>query len=237
MNTDNDWRLNEFRQIGTDYSSVEEVREYDSRMRKFRDIEAENRQVLDLLRADGNSVLLEIGTGTGAFARTAGRCCASVTALDISDVMLSYASLRAAEEKLRNVEFVKAGFLSYDYKPEYFDGAVSSLALHHLPDTWKAVALRNIHKCLKPGGRLVLTDVVFNWENESPETYFSRIVERAPGSRVNFAKHIACEYSTLTWVMNGLLERAGFIIEKDECKDEFLHFYCCVKRGDSSKRV
>lgn len=230
MNEDKDWYLDEFRQIGTDYSSVEEVREYDTRMRRFRDVEAENRHVLELLGADSGSVLLEIGTGTGAFARTAGRCCASVTALDISDVMLSYASSRAAEENLRNVEFVKGGFLSYDYTPKRFDGVVSALALHHLPDTWKAVALRNIHKCLKPGGRFVLTDVVFNWENESPETYFSMIVERAPGSRANFAKHIACEYSTLTWVMNGLLEHAGFTIEKDECKDEFLHFYCCVKR-------
>jgi SAM-dependent methyltransferase len=37
-------------------------------------------------------------------------------------------------------------------------------ALHHLPDVWKAVALRRIADMLRPGGAFVLRDTVYACE-------------------------------------------------------------------------
>lgn len=222
-----DWRRDEFQQIGTDYGSVEEVAAYDERMRAMRDIDAENRAILKCLGLKKKSAVLEIGTGTGAFARAAAKLCSHVTALDVSEVMLKYAALKARDEKLGNIDFLHAGFLSFDYPRHTFDAVASSLALHHLPDVWKLVALEKIFETLKPGGTFYLLDVVFDWGNGNPEEYFRRVVESAPESRANLAMHISREFSTTGWIMTGLLTRAGFVIESDVRRGEFLRAYCC----------
>jgi len=230
MNSDYNWHWNEFHHAGTDYNSEEEVASYDERMRKFRNIDVENQRIIEKLNLPPDASVLEIGTGTGAFARYVAGKCARVVALDISQVMLKYAARQAMAENLKNIEFRQSGFLSYQSGLSVFDGVVSGLALHHLPDMWKAVALRNISTWLKPGGRFVLTDVVFDWKDKNPEDYFPRIIETATGSQNDFARHIAQEYSTLSWVMTGLLEGTGFEIESDECSNDFLHCYTCRKK-------
>jgi len=225
-----DWYWNEFQQIGTDYESETEVALYDKRMREMRDIDGENQLILDLLKLPNDKGnILEIGVGTGAFIRMASGQCKNAVGIDISPVMLKYAESKIREAGLTNIKLKNAGFLTYDYPDQYFDGIVSGLAFHHLPDTWKAIALKKIHASLKPGGRLVLVDVVFDWKKETPEDYFSRIVEINTESRSNFIDHIAKEYSTLSWIMTGLLERSGFIIESDTCPNDFLHIYCVRK--------
>jgi len=224
------WEWNEFQQVGTDYESEEEVAAYDQRMRKLRDIDAENRSILKLLKLKNGANVLEIGTGTGSFIRLAAKECANAVGIDVSAMMLKYAGTRAKAEGLGNIEFKHAGFLSYEYPQNYFDGVVSGLAFHHLPDTWKAVALRRIHAALKPGGRFILLDVVFDWKDESPENYFENILKWEETNRTNVARHIAQEYSTLTWIMEGLFERAGFEIESDNAAHGFLHTYCVRKK-------
>lgn len=223
------WEWNEFQQVGTDYASVEEVAGYDERMRRMRDPDGENRNILSMLKLPPEASVLEIGVGTGAFIRMAAKVCKTAVGLDISSVMLEYARKRADEEGLGNIQWINSGFLSYQYPENCFNGVVSGLAFHHLPDTWKAVALRKIHSALKPGGRFILLDVVFDWKKESPEAYFERIVNAESLNRPNLARHIAQEYSTLTWIMEGLLERAGFVIESDQCGKDFLHLYCAKK--------
>ena len=232
-----DWRRDEFQQIGTDYGSVEEVAAYDGRMHAMRDIDAENRAILNCLGLKKKSAVLEIGTGTGAFARAAAKLCSHVTALDVSEVMLKYAALKAREEKFANIDFLHAGFLSFDYPRRTFDAVVSSLVLHHLPDVWKLVALEKIFETLKPGGIFYLMDVVFDWGNGRPEEYFHRVVESEPESRANIAMHIAREFSTTGWIMTGLLTRVGFVIESDVRHGEFLRTYCCRAIPASSGTV
>lgn len=222
------WRWNEFRQIGTDYASVEEVEQYDARMRAMRDVDAENRAILELLKLpEAEAQILEIGVGTGAFIRVAAPHCRRAVGIDISPVMLEYAGRRCAAAGLTNVELRPAGFLSFEAPPESFDGIVTGLAFHHLPDLWKAVALHRLNRLLRPGGRFVLLDVIFDWGREDPEAHFKRLVEAETRSRPNFARHIAQEYSTTAWIIRGLLERAGFIIESEQAGDrEYLKIIC-----------
>jgi putative transposase len=44
------------------------------------------------------------------------------------------------------------------YPPDYFDVVLSSLMLHHLPDEVKRRGLAEIHRVLRPAGRLVAVD-------------------------------------------------------------------------------
>jgi len=75
-----------------------------------------------------------------------------VVATDVSEKMLAYALKKSKGQQIENIEFKNAGFLNLDVAPQPFDAVVSQLALHHLPDFWKSVAVHNIFKVLKNGG-------------------------------------------------------------------------------------
>lgn len=208
-----EWQWDEFNQIGTDYESAGEVAAYDERMRQFRDVDREAEELLRLADIPAGGCLLEIGTGTGALARNAAAAGYQVTALDISQPMLDYASRKAAGAGLKNIGFARAGFLSYEGEPDSFDAVITGMALHHLPDLWKMAALVRINKWLRPGGSFCLHDVVFSPPPEAFDAYFDRAVSWSLGaSRPNFLRHVRQEYSTLEWIMTGLLERAGFSV-------------------------
>jgi SAM-dependent methyltransferase len=227
------WQWDEFRQAGTDYTDVSEVERYDRRMGEFRDFAAEDASILKELALPGRGRILEIGTGTGHFARAAAKAGHRVTALDVSAVMLEYAASRAASERVSGIGFSRAGFLTFSCAPGAFDAAVSVAALHHLPDLWKAVALRNVHRALKPGGRFVLRDVVFSWEGEGHAACFESFVGSFPEStRGGAVLHVAREYSTLDWIMEGLLRRAGFRLLEAVAGESFLVRYLCEKEAE-----
>ena len=88
-----------------DYADWAEVRAYDERMALLRDIEAECAAILDTLDLAPGAGLIELGTGTGAFARAAARRGHVVHAVDVSPVMLAYASERAGREGLSGITF------------------------------------------------------------------------------------------------------------------------------------
>ncbi len=223
-----DWHWNEFQQVGTDYADLEEVESYDARMATFRDVDAENRKKLDSLALSPGSRILEVGCGTGRFACAAASEGHLVTAVDVSPVMLQYVARRARQEGLAGLETRHAGFLSMDLPAEHFDAAVSTACLHHLPDLWKIVGLENVCRVLKPGGQFILGDVVFSILPGEAATEFERFVGGLPEAiRPGAAQHVAREYSTLDWIMEGLLERAGFqVLAVERAPASFIDYHC-----------
>jgi len=213
----NNYQYDEFRQIGTDYESADEVAQYDERMSKLRNIHEECASILQLLGLKPNSRVLEIGTGTGEFAIAAAQQCAQVYATDVSQSMLDYAQRKAKSRGAGNIIYKCAGFLTYDHDNEPFDAVVSQLALHHLPDFWKAVALRRVWHLLKDGGYLYLRDVVFSFGVDDAEPSLNRWIDGAAKLggdelREDIESHIRQEYSTFDWVIEGLLRTSGFSI-------------------------
>jgi putative AdoMet-dependent methyltransferase len=224
------WHWNEFNQVGTDYSSPAEVQAYDQRVATTRDIEGENRRAIEWLQLAPEHKLLEIGTGTGSFALEAARRCARVYACDVSAEMLSFAREKAEQDNILNIEFHSGGFLTYEHGDGPVDAVVSQMALHHLPDFWKAVALNRMAALLRDGGRLYLADVVFSFPTQQYRTFFESLVERAGrGMQAGWQTHIRQEYSTLAWIMEGLICRAGFTIERQEYEGGFMARYLCRK--------
>ncbi|MBP7584923.1 MAG: class I SAM-dependent methyltransferase [Spirochaetes bacterium] len=230
-----EWQYNELHHAGTDYESQAEVRAYDERMALIRDPDAEAREVLDYLEPAPGSTLVDFGAGTGAIALRAAARCGRVVAVDISQPMLDFTAEKARAAGLSNIEFVRAGFLTYEHVGEPARCAVSQIALHHLPDFWKQVALRRIAALLPPEGRFFLRDVVFSLPLERYEKSLDyavkEIAEKGGESfRVSFARHIRAEYSTFDWIMEEMLYRAGFDLEDAIYGDHFIAAYKCVKR-------
>lgn len=217
MTTGPVWQYDEFKQIGTDYGSIEEVARYDERMARLRKVTDECADILRSLDLTPESRVLDIGAGTGEFAVAAAQCCAEVCAVDISPVMLEYAKSKAKSRGLDNIVFAHAGFLTYDHNGRPFDAVVSQLALHHLPDFWKAVALRRVWHMLKDGGLLFIKDFVFSFDVEDTEPSLNGWIDGAIklggyGIKRDVETHIRNEYSTFGWAMEGFLQTAGFSI-------------------------
>ncbi|MCZ7397504.1 MAG: class I SAM-dependent methyltransferase [Candidatus Methanoperedens sp.] len=236
MNSFPEWQYDELKQVGIDYTEQSEVHVYDTQMQRLRDIKKE---VEDFMKSTGltyDRTVLEIGTGTGELAIEIARYCTKVFAADVSPTMLKFARQKARDRDVSNIEFHDGGFLTYTHAGEPLDVIVSQLALHHLPDFWKLIALKRIYAMLKNGGKFYLRDVVYSFEGNHHEFFESWIngVKEAAGERMakDLATSIKEEYYTFDWIMEELLQRAGFIIEKAEHKDGFMAVYLCSKVED-----
>lgn len=103
-----------------------------------------------------DSVVVDIGAGTGQFALACAPAVERVIAVDVSPVMLAALRTAVADQGLSNVDCVEAGFLTYEHGGDPVDLVYSRYALHHLPDFWKAIALSRLAAMLRPGGLLRL---------------------------------------------------------------------------------
>ena len=183
------------------------------------------------LELSPDDVVLEIGPGTGSFSRAAARHCRQVVSIDVSEAMLAYGAERAREEGIENIVFRLAGFLTYEHEGEPLAAAVSQLALHHLPDAWKFVALRRLAQSLRPRGKFFLSDVVYHDEIESdPFGYLQELIDSWPEDiRMAMVRHVGHEYSTFDWTMREILARAGFVVERVEPENRVMTHYLCTK--------
>jgi len=227
------WFFDEFQQTGTDFTDIKKVEAYDNKMSKFRNYRQEAAMVLDLFNAQASDVLLEIGTGTGHFAIEAAKRCGKVHAVDVSETMLKYAELKARQENITNIEWRHSGFLTADFPDVHFNFIFSNAAMHHLPDFWKALALRNIHRMLKPGGKFILGDVIFSCTIDETETKVQDWIEGFKKVDEDFFSestgHIKKEYSTFSWIIEGMLERTCFSHKTVADMNNFM-IYLCVKQ-------
>lgn len=227
------WHYDESIQVGVDYRDPKEVEAYDGQMQGLRDPAADAKAIAAALALSKDSIVWEIGTGTGECGLALASACKQVYATDVSPAMLSFARKKAEQRRIHNVAFEVGGFLS-GYQPEdSVDAIVSQLALHHLPDFWKARALETIVKKLRPKGRLFLKDVVFPSDIDDYDSFFRQFVEdmRARAGEViaeETIQHIRAEYSTMDWILEGMLERAGLKILKKDTK-AFLTAYLCER--------
>ena len=196
---------------------------------------------LDLLRAHGlgpTSTLIDFGAGTGTFAVAAAAICDRVIAVDVSPAMVEALRTKVSEHGATNVECVRAGFLSYDHTGAAVDVVYTRNALHHLPDLWKGIALARIAAVLKPGGILRLRDLVFSFDlpdagRRIGEWLDAAAVERPDEgwTREELQTHLREEHSTFNWLLEPLLEHAGFEIAAAEYEPLGAHAaYVCVRR-------
>ena len=98
---------------------------------------------------------LEIGCGTGAFARLLAKSCERVVALDLSSEMIRVARSRSSQ--FENLEFQLADAMEWSFPQSQFDFVCSIATLHHLDQRELFVKIRD---SLKPGGVLVVLDLV-----------------------------------------------------------------------------
>ena len=218
------WMLDELATAGRENLDPGHVSQYDEK----EDARSEDEvRLLEEHGLDCESVVVDLGAGTGQFTLAVAPKCAWVVAVDISPVMLARLEAKLDVAGLRNVDVVRGGFVTYEHTGPAADFVYSRWALHHIPDFWKAFALRRMRAALRPGGMLRLSDIVFSFDpgdmEERIEAWCATLPVAAPEGewvRSDIEEHVRDEHSTFTWLLEPMIERAGFEIEAAEHSDD-----------------
>lgn len=208
------WYPDERTHAGPEHLDTEYVAGYDAKA--GHDVE----ESLETLRRHGlgpETTLVDLGCGTGLVAAAAAAEARSVVGVDPSPAMLELARRRSEA-----VEWIEAGFLTYEHDGDAPRLVHSRHALHHLPDFWKGVALARIHDLLALGGVFVLRDLVYGFEPaEADHKIEDWLARAAPSPEAGWTcgeleTHVREEHSTFAWLLEPLLVHAGFeILERD----------------------
>lgn len=211
------WWLDERAFAGREHFDPQHALRYDAKMDAR--AAAELAMLVDAGAIGAESTVVDLGAGSGQFALAAAQVCRRVIAVDVSPVMLARLIEKRESSNASNLEVVSAGFLTYSHTGQPVDLVYSRFALHHLPDFWKAIALQRIADLLCPGGFLRLSDVVYGFEPPEAESRIEAWIDESLSAdvergwtRAELAEHIRDEHSTFTWLLEPMIERAGFEI-------------------------
>jgi len=125
-------------------------------------------------------VVLDLGSGAGLDAFVAAKRVGKtgrVIGVDMTPKMLASARRSAAEIGLTNIEFREGDIEDLPVKDNSIDVVISNCVINLAPD--KATVFKESYRVLRPGGRLMVSDIVLN--EELPEE-----------DRNNIAKYTGC---------------------------------------------
>jgi arsenite methyltransferase len=138
---------------------------------RSRDILRRRKLVYEALGAQQGESVLDVGCGPGFYSRElldqVGEE-GSVTGVDVSPQMLAVAKRRC--EGFGNARFEEGDATRLPVENGGFDRALSVQVLEYVADV--PAALAEMHRALRPGGRLVVWDVdwaTVSWHSEDPE--------------------------------------------------------------------
>jgi SAM-dependent methyltransferase len=164
---------------------------------------------------------IDLGCGSGQLAIPLAERVATVHAVDISPAMIHLLDRNATTAGLANIRGEAVALEDLALRPGSADLVVSSYALHHLHDDAKARLVRATAQWLRPGGRLVIGDMMFGRGADARDRAIIRdkvaqLARRGPAGWWRVAKNVARfslrtserPLSVRSWVE--LLEQAGF---------------------------
>ena len=175
--------------------------------------------------ADAGARVLDVACGPGIITAALAPVVREVVALDVTPEMLAKARQRCAEAGLTNVSFREASATALPFPDASFDTVVTRLSIHHFEAPDGPVA--EMARVLKPGGTLVVADVVSSEIAEESELHNAIEILRDP-SHVRMLP--ASE-------LGALIEGAGLTIEHQATWDESREFEEWVRIVDDPQRV
>jgi SAM-dependent methyltransferase len=151
-------------------------------------------EVLNAAAPRAEDVAVDLGAGTGFVTIPLARRTQAVLAVDISASMLDRLTATSVHEGLP-VRTRTADLTGFDLPSASVDVVVSNYALHHLVDADKAVLVQRAFAWLRPGGRLVIADMMFGRGASPRDRAIARqkvaaLLRKGPGGLWRIAKNL-----------------------------------------------
>lgn len=115
------------------------------------------RRVVEFASLRKGEKVLEVGCGKGDLSILMATQGVNVTGIDLSQNLLKNASKRARKLGL-DINFKQADITDLPFEDSCFDVVISTLTFHYLSEEEKELALKEIFRVLKPGGRFVAAE-------------------------------------------------------------------------------
>jgi ArsR family transcriptional regulator len=125
-----------------------------------------------LLRILPPLTVADLGSGEGLLAELLARRCKRVIAVDNSEKMVQFGAEKARKNGLKNLEFRVGDLETPPIEPESVDLVILSQALHHASNPPEALA--SARQILKPGGQLMVLDLVQHKFEQARDLYGDR---------------------------------------------------------------
>ena len=151
--------------------------------------------------------IADLGAGEGTLSQLLAQRAEKVIAIDISPKMVEYSQNLAISNGIHNLEFRIGDIESPPIENDSIDLAILSQALHHAEQPQKAIDAA--FRLLRPGGRLIILDLLQHNFSEARELYADRWLGFSESS------------------LSGMLRKGGFseiqtiIADKEEAPPKF----------------
>ena len=137
---------------------------------------------------------VDLGCGSGQVTLALAKRCESVLGVDVSEKMIALLLENAAQQGISNVAGRAVPIEHLGLAECSVDLVVSNYALHHLRDKDKQVAVNEAFKWLRPGGRLVVGDMMFGRGGDARDreiigSKLALLVRKGPGGWWRIAKN------------------------------------------------
>lgn len=125
-----------------------------------------------LIKVLNYKVVADLGAGEGTLAQLLAQRAEKVIAVDLSPKMVEFGQELATQNGLKNLEYRIGDIEAPPIEDSSLDLAILSQALHHAEHPQKA--LDAAFRILKPGGRLIVLDLLQHHFEEARELYADR---------------------------------------------------------------
>ena len=125
-----------------------------------------------LLKTMNYRHVADLGAGAGTLSQLLAQRAEKVIAVDLSPKMVDYAQQLAEKNGLANLEFRIGDIEEPPIEDSSIDLAILSQALHHAEHPQRAID--SAHRILRPGGRLIILDLLQHNFSEARELYADR---------------------------------------------------------------
>ena len=151
--------------------------------------------VVTACRPSSETIAVDLGCGSGQVTLPLARECARVLAVDVSAPLIEQLETKADDAGIQNIQTLTNPMETLDLPVRSVDLVVSNYALHHLRDPDKEQLVARAHGWLRPGGRLVVGDMMFGRGTDSQDRAIiaskaKGLLSRGPGGWWRVAKNV-----------------------------------------------